>query len=115
MCLTRAQAHRLKNTKITHIVEVLLLGIAFHTEYPVRVRDAVNISMFPDLSLAAGMEADLVVWRWDTVLDSNTITSYANIAALMMKHRILPIFGWKGASNILEQWIVLIGVILVPP
>ena len=114
-CLTQVQALRLKPPKITHSVAVLLLSLAFHTEDPNGVSDATYIFMFPDLSLLVGTEAALVVRQWDTVLDSNLLTSYADTAALMKKQRILKIVGSEGASKMLEQWLVLINVILGPP
>ena len=47
-----------------------------------------KIFMLPDLSLAAGTKTVLVARRRDTVLDSKTLTSYANTAALIAKQRI---------------------------
>ena len=92
-CLAPEWALIIKAPNITHMVTVILLGFNFHTEDPVRVRDAVNIFVFLDLSLAAGTKAALVAWRWETVLDSNTLTSYAKTSALMTKQRISPIMG----------------------
>ena len=73
---------------------VLLLGLHFHTEDPDCVNNTVNIFMFPDLSLSAGSEASMVTRRWDTDLDANTLTSFADAAALTKQQRILPIVGW---------------------
>ena len=81
---------------------VLLLGLHFHTEYLDCVNDTVNIFMFPDLSLSAGSEASMVTWRWDTALDANTLTSYADAAALMKQQHISPIVGWEAAAKMLE-------------
>ena len=58
------------------------------------MNDTVNIFMFPDLSLSAGSEASMVTRRWDTALDANTLTSYADVAALMKHQRLPPIVGW---------------------
>ena len=44
----------------------------------------------PDLSISAGSEASMVTQIWDTALDANTLTSYADAAALMNKQRIIP-------------------------
>ena len=74
-----------------------------------------NIFMFPDLSLTEGTETALVPRRWYTLLDSNTLTSYSDTTALMTKEHIAPIIGWEGAVNMLEQWLVLLDVILGPP
>ena len=74
-----------------------------------------NIFMFPDLSLAEVTEAVLVARQWYTLLDSNMLTSYFDTTALMTKEHIAPIIGWERAANMLEQWLVLIDVILGPP
>ena len=75
------------------MVKVLLLRLDFHTEYPNGASDNVNICVFPDLSLAAGLEASMIVWRWDTALDSNMLASYTHTVALMTKQHIVPITG----------------------
>ena len=80
---------------------VLLLELHFHTEDPDCVNDTVKIFMFPDLSLSEGSEASMVTRRWDTALDANTLTSYADAAALMKQQRILPIVGWEAAAKML--------------
>ena len=93
---------------------VLLLGLHFHTEYLDCVNDTVNIFMFPDLSLSAGSEASMVTWRWDTALDANTLTSYADAAALMKQQRIPPIVGWEAVEKMQKQWLVVVTVLLGP-
>ena len=70
---------------------VLLLGLHFFTEYPDCVNDKVDIFRFPYLSLSAGSEASMVIRRWDTTLDANTMTYYADAAALMKQQLIPPI------------------------
>ena len=99
---------------MTHTVAVLLLGLHFHTEDPDCVNDTINIFIFPDLSLSAGSEASMVTRRWDTALDANTLTSYADAAALMKQQRIPPILGWDVASKMLDQWLVVVTVLLGP-
>ena len=71
--------------------------------------------MLLDLSIAEGTEAALVAWQWDTALDSNMLTSYTNTAVLMIKQQISPIVIWEGAAKTLEQWLMLLDVILGPP
>ena len=93
---------------------VLLLGLHFFTEDPDCINNTFNIFQFPDLSLSAGSKASMVTRRWDTALDANTMTSYADAAALMKKQRIPPIVGWELAANILEQWLVVVTVLLGP-
>ena len=55
----------------------------------------------------------MVTRIWDTALDANTMTSYADAAALMKQQRIPPIVGWEAASKMLEQWLVVVMVLLV--
>ena len=43
------------------------------------------------------------------------LASYSNTAAMMTTQRIAPIASWEGASKMLEQWLVLLCVILGPP
>ena len=74
----------------------------------------VNIFQFTNLSLSAGSKASMVTRRWDTALDANTMTSYADAAALMKQQRIPPIVCWEAAAKILEQWLVIVTVLLGP-
>ena len=59
-CLAHARALQLKTPKITLMVAVLLLGLAFHTEDPNELRNAANIFMSSNISLAAEKEVPLV-------------------------------------------------------
>ena len=113
-CRESARALRCKALRVTHAVAVLLLGLHLYTEDPDCVNDTVNIFQFPDLSLSAGSEASMVTWRWDTALDANTLTSYADAAVLMKHQHIPPIVGWELATNILEQWLVVVTVLIGP-
>ena len=56
----------------------------------------------------------MVTQRWDTSLDANTLTSYADAAALTKQQRIPPIVGWEAAEKVLEQWLVVVTVLLGP-
>ena len=100
--------------QVTHAVTVLLLGLHFFTEYPDCVNDTVNIFQFHDLSLSAGSEASMVTRRWYPTLDANTMTSYADTAALMKQQRIPPIVDWEAAAKMLEQWLIVVTVLLGP-
>ena len=113
-CRESARALRCKAPQVTHAVAVLLLEHHFHTEDPDCVNDTFNIFMFSDLSLSAGSEASMVTRRWDTALDANTLTSYADVAALMKQQRIPPIVGWEATEKMLEQWLVVVMVLLGP-
>ena len=42
------------------------------------------------------------------------MTSYADAAELMNKKRIPPIVGWEVAAKILDQWLVVVTVLLGP-
>ena len=70
--------------------------------------------MFPDLSLSTRFEASMVPRIWDTALDANTLTSYADAAALMKQQRIPPLVGWETAAKMLKQWLVVVTVLLGP-
>ena len=83
-------------------------------EDPECVNDTVNIFQFRDLSLSSGSKALMVKRRLDTALDANMMTSYEDAAALMKQHRIPPIVGWEAAAKILEQWLVVVTVLLGP-
>ena len=50
----------------------------------------------------------MVTGRWDTALDANTMTSYADAAALMKQQPILTIVGWGVEAKILEQWLGMV-------
>ena len=50
----------LKYYCINHTTAVLLLRLALHAEDPIGVRNAVNIFMFSELSLVAGLEAAMI-------------------------------------------------------
>ena len=54
----------------------------------------------------------MITQIWDTVLGANTLTSYADAAALMKQQGIYPIVGWEAPENMLEQWIAVVTVLL---
>ena len=113
-CRESARVLRCKAPLVTHTVVVLLLGLHYFTEDPDCVNDTVNIFQFPDVSLTVGSEALMVTRRLDTALDANTMTSYANADALMKQQRIPPIVGWAAVETMLEQWLVVVTVLLGP-
>ena len=69
---------------------------------PVFVNNTVKIFQLPDISLSAGSKTFMVTRIWDTVLKSNTMTSYTDVAALMKQQNIPPIFGWEAEAKILD-------------
>ena len=93
---------------------VLLLRLHFFTKYPDCVNNTINIFQFPNLSLSAGSKAAMVTRIWGTALYANTIISYANTAAIMKQQRIPPIVGLEASENMLEQWLVMVTVLLGP-
>ena len=56
----------------------------------------------------------MVTRRWDTALDANTMTSYTDAAALMEQQCILNIVSWEAAAKMLDQWLVVVIVLLGP-
>ena len=111
-CRESARALQCKAPRVTDAVSVLLLGIHFFTEDTDFVNDTVIIFQFPELFLSAGSEASMVTQIWDTALDTKTRTSYADAAALMKQQGITPIVGREAAENMLEQWFVVVTVLL---
>ena len=114
VCRESSRAVRCKAPHVTHTVAFLLLGLNFFTEDPDFVNDTVNIFQFPDLSLSVGSEALVVTRRWDFVLNATTMIPYADAYALMKQQRIPPIVGWEAAAKMMEQWLVLVTVVLGP-
>ena len=114
-CPNQAWVLNLKPHWITHTVASFLLVLAFHTEDPSRVSYTINIFMFLDLYLASGTKAAMIPRQWDISLDSNTLVPYSNTNTLTKNQNTAPIFGWKGAANIMEHWIMFLDFILGPP
>ena len=56
----------------------------------------------------------MVTRRWDMALDANTMTSYTDADALMKQQRIPRIVSWEAAAKMLEQWLVVVVVLLGP-
>ena len=104
----------LKPPLVTHTVEVLLLGLEFHTEYPNGVSDVFNIFMSPYFSLEAGSKAAMIAWRWDTALESITLMSYSKTAALLNNYHILSIIRWEGTPKILGQCLLMLNFLIGP-
>ena len=74
--------------RIPCIAVVMVLSLAFHTEDPDGVGDALNIYLFTDLSPSEGLEAALLTRKWDTILGGeilggSTLASSADMSLLM--------------------------------
>ena len=50
--------------------------------------------------------------RWDNALDSSTLTAFANTSTILHRQKVSPIIGWEATVSILEQWNILLEVIL---
>ena len=90
----------------------MVLALAFHTEDPDGVGDALNIFLFQDLSPSDGPEAAILTRKWDAILGGGTLTSFAYTSLLMGKQKFAPVTGWEKASYQLEAWAVLCTVFL---
>ena len=90
----------------------MVMALAFHTKEPNGVRDALNIFLFPDLSLLEGLEAALLTQKWDVILEGGTLTSFADTSLTMGKQNVAPIAGWNEAASHLEAWSVFCTVFL---
>ena len=77
----------------------MVLALAFHTEDPDGVGDALNIFLFPDLSPSEGLEAALLTRKWDAILGGGTLTSFIDTSLLRGKQKIAPILGWGEALS----------------
>ena len=99
-----ADSLRFRSPRTTHAIAVMVMEIAFHTENPDRVGDALNIFIFPDLSSLAGSEVALLTQKWDAILGGVTLTSFVETSMLTGKKKVAPIAGWDEASSQLEAW-----------
>ena len=54
----------------------------------------------------------MVTRRWDTELDDNTMTLYADAAMMIKQQRVPSIIDWGMTENILEQWLVVATILL---
>ena len=90
----------------------MVMAFTFHTKYPDRVGDALNIFLFPDLSPSAGLEAALLTRKWDAILGGGTLTSFADTSLRMVKYKVTPITVWDEAESELEAWAVFWTVFL---
>ena len=85
--------------RIPHDGAVMFMALAFHTEDPDKVEDALNIFLFPDLSLSSGSESALLTRNWDVILGGRTLNSFVNTSLLMGKQKVAPIVCWDNASQ----------------
>ena len=76
-------------------VVVLILNLAFRTEYSDGVGETLNIFLFSNLSLSlsASSEVALVERRWEMVLDSSMLNTYTNTASLLHHQKVVTIVG----------------------
>ena len=80
ICLNKARELRYKASKNLHVVAGLILNLKFHEEDPDGVGDKVDFFLFPDLSLSAIYEAELVVRKWDVDFYSSMKTTHTYTA-----------------------------------
>ena len=57
----------------------MVMALAFHTKYPDRVGDTLNIFLFPDLSPSAGSEASLLTRKWYVILGGGDPKTLKNL------------------------------------
>ena len=67
-CLQTAEQMCSRVPRIPHAVAVMVLDLAFYTEDPYSMEDAVNIFIFLDLTPAARSKASLLVRGWGAIL-----------------------------------------------
>ena len=77
---------------------VMVMVLVFRTKDPNSVGGALNVFLFPDISLSAGLEAALLTQKWDTILGGRTLTFFADTSLLMGKQKVAP--SWAGTKPI---------------
>ena len=97
---------------ISHAATVLILGLSFYSEDPDGVGDAINVFLFPDLSLLASSEAVQLARRWDAILGSGALTPFSETSLLLVKHKVDPVRIWEDADKKLEVWGVFCHIFL---
>ena len=75
----------------------MVMVLAFHTEDPDGVVDALNILFFSDLSLLSGLEAALLTQKWDAILGRKTLTFFLYTSLMMRKQKVDPIAGRRSS------------------
>ena len=73
-----------------------------------------SIFLFPGLSLSVGFEEVLEERRRDMELDSSNMETYNDTILLLHHQNVDSIIRWGAAAKMLEQWEVLMMVILDP-
>ena len=94
---SRPPPHPGHDQKIFHAVTVLVLGLAFYSEDPDGLGDAINIFLFPDLSLIASSKAELPARRWDNILGGSSLTSFSDTILLLAKQKVKPVTSREAA------------------
>ena len=105
-CCITAKGLRFRTPRISRSIAVIVLALAFHSEDPNRVGDAVNVFLFPDLSLLACSEAALLARRWDAVFGGGTLTSFVDTSLLLGHHKVAPVESLDKAASQLKVWAV---------
>ena len=78
----------------------MVVALVFHTEDPGGVGDALNILLFPDISLSAGSEAFLLTQKWDAIFGDGKLTSFEDTSLMTEKQKVAPIVGWENPPPI---------------
>ena len=56
--------------------------------------DAINVFLFPDLSLLDSSKAALPARKWYAILVGGAFASFADTSLLLAKQRIKPVTSW---------------------
>ena len=68
-----------------HTIAVMVMALAFNTKDPDGVGETVNIFLFNNFFPSAGLEAALLMRKWDAILEGGTLNSFADTILLMGK------------------------------
>ena len=111
-CWRTAENLRFRPQCIPQAVTIMVMALVLHTKDPDGVGDALNTFLLPDLFPSSGLEAALLMRKWDTILGGGTSTFFADTSLLMGQQKVTSIIGWYKSASQLEAWTVFCTVFL---
>ena len=91
----------------------MVFPLAFYSEDPDGVGDAVNVFLFLDLFPVAGLEAALLTRQWDGVFGGGKLTSFSNTSFLLGHQNVALVESWDEAASQIKACEVFCAVFLV--
>ena len=90
-CRRTAKSLRFRPPHIPHAVTVMVMALAFHTEDLDGVGYTLNIFLFTNLYPLAGLEAALLVRKWEAILGGGILTFFADTILLVGNQKVASI------------------------